>query len=75
MLGEPIIAIEIISMIVCFTAVIVIAYSEADQSTEEFSDNSIDILNDSTFLGLMAALACAFMLAFTGVLVRSLKAI
>ena len=68
-LKEPIIAIELISMFICFSAVIVIAtQSKTDDET------NIDNTDDSnTLLGLMLALIAAIVMAFCAVLNRSLK--
>lgn len=67
LLAEPILRFEVVGMLICFTAVIVIGLQEY------FSAPEVEEGNGQTFLGLALSLVGAIFLALNQVLNRSLK--
>ena len=65
---------EILAMLICFTAVVVIAISAKKED-----EASIDValaasgFEDLTFVGLLSALAASIFLSFSAVFVRKIK--
>lgn len=72
MLAEPILRIEVIGMLVCFIAVIVIGLQEYHASSDPEVEAGEGEKNQ-TFLGLALSLVGAILLALNQVLNRSLK--
>ena len=72
MLSEPIMPLELVCMIICFSAVALIAFQSGndDQIDELAAENDY---SDTSLLGLLAALGAAVLMAFVAVLSRALK--
>ena len=77
MLGERIFALELVAMVICFSAVVVIALqahgkTDGDSTVIETDDTS-DASSNETFIGLMLALTTGFVMAFCAISTRLLK--
>lgn len=74
LLKEPIIPLELISMMVCFGAVVLIACQQAkEESGDELIDGDTQDKDSSNLIGLMIALVAAVVMGFCAVSSRMLK--
>ena len=72
-LKEPIVAIELVSMLICFGAVVVISLQQKDSGSSDGEASSVEEGDDETLLGLIYALLAAITMAICAVCNRSLK--
>ena len=72
-LKEPIVAIELVSMLICFGAVVVISLQQKDSDSSDGEASSVEEGEDEKLLGLIYALLAAITMAICAVCNRSLK--
>ena len=70
MLKEPIIPLELVCMVICFSAVALIAWQSGNNDDELSTEKDY---SDTSLAGLIVALCSAVTMAFVAVLSRALK--
>ena len=72
MLKEPIMPLELVCMVICFSAVALIAFQSGNDDQHDGLATEKDY-SDTLLAGLSAALGSAMLMAFVAVLSRALK--